>query len=74
MQNGRDTVWPHNHRTGWSCCVIIPSWVFIPKSRNSDPIVVIKVAQYPNFNSWPVLGVIFLSGLDLLGLEVYEHI
>lgn len=33
-----------------------------------------KVAQYPNFNPWPVLGVIFLSGLDLLGLEVYEHI
>ncbi|XP_027355083.1 PX domain-containing protein EREL1 [Abrus precatorius] len=37
--NGRDTVWPHNHRTGWSYCVTIPSWVFIPKSRNSDPIV-----------------------------------
>ena len=39
-QNGRDTVWPHNHRTGWSYCVTIPSWVFLPKSRNSDPIVV----------------------------------
>ncbi|KAJ1410936.1 PX domain superfamily, partial [Sesbania bispinosa] len=37
--NGRDTVWPHDHRTGWSYCVIIPSWVFVPKSRNSDPIV-----------------------------------
>ncbi|CAJ2643577.1 unnamed protein product [Trifolium pratense] len=37
--NGRDTEWPHNHRTGWSYCVIIPSWVFVPKSRNSDPIV-----------------------------------
>ncbi|KAK7311882.1 hypothetical protein RJT34_10334 [Clitoria ternatea] len=37
--NGRDTVWPHNHRTGWSYCVTIPSWDFIPKSRNSDPIV-----------------------------------
>ncbi|RYQ94430.1 hypothetical protein Ahy_B08g089336 isoform B [Arachis hypogaea] len=37
--NGRDTVWPHNHRTGWSYCVTIPSWVFLPKSKNSDPIV-----------------------------------
>ncbi|CAK8568605.1 unnamed protein product [Lathyrus sativus] len=37
--NGRETEWPHNHRTGWSYCVIIPSWVFVPKSRNSDPIV-----------------------------------
>lgn len=40
VQNGRDTVWPHNHRTGWSYCVTIPSWAFVPKSRNSDPIVV----------------------------------
>lgn len=37
--NGRDTEWPHNHRTGWSYCIIIPSWVFVPKSKNSDPIV-----------------------------------
>ncbi|KAK7351378.1 hypothetical protein VNO77_10781 [Canavalia gladiata] len=37
--NGRDTVWPHNHRTGWSYCVTIPSWAFVPKSRNADPIV-----------------------------------
>ncbi|RDY14290.1 PX domain-containing protein EREL1, partial [Mucuna pruriens] len=37
--NGRDTVWPHNHRTGWSYCVTIPSWAFVPKSRNSDPVV-----------------------------------
>ncbi|CAL0305720.1 unnamed protein product [Lupinus luteus] len=37
--NGRDTVWPHNHRSGWSYCVTIPSWVFLPKSKNSDPIV-----------------------------------
>ncbi|XP_061340983.1 PX domain-containing protein EREL1-like isoform X2 [Gastrolobium bilobum] len=37
--NGRDTVWPHNHHSGWSYCVTLPSWVFLPKSRNSDPIV-----------------------------------
>ncbi|VVB10710.1 unnamed protein product [Arabis nemorensis] len=39
VQNGRDTVWPHDPRTGWSYCVTIPSWVVLPKSRNSDPVV-----------------------------------
>lgn len=42
VQNGRDTVWPHDPRTGWSYCVTIPSWVVLPKSRNSDPVVVIQ--------------------------------
>ncbi|TQD74835.1 hypothetical protein C1H46_039623 [Malus baccata] len=37
--NGQDTVWPHDPRTGWSYCVAIPSWVALPKSRNSDPVV-----------------------------------
>ncbi|KAK4274446.1 hypothetical protein QN277_017662 [Acacia crassicarpa] len=41
--NGRDTVWPHSHLTGWSYCVTIPSWVFLPKTRNSDPIVFYRV-------------------------------
>ncbi|KAE9586940.1 putative Phox domain-containing protein [Lupinus albus] len=41
--DGKDTVWPHNHRSGWSYCVTIPSWVFIPKSKNSDPIVFYRV-------------------------------
>ncbi|XP_019415544.1 PREDICTED: uncharacterized protein LOC109327029 [Lupinus angustifolius] len=41
--NGRDTIWPHNHRSGWSYCVTIPSWVFLPKSKNSDPIVFYRV-------------------------------
>jgi hypothetical protein len=27
MQEGRNTVWPHNPQTGWSYCVIIPSWI-----------------------------------------------
>jgi hypothetical protein len=40
--NGRDTVWPHDPRTGWSYCVTIPSWIVLPKSRNSDPVVVIE--------------------------------
>ncbi|WOL13542.1 hypothetical protein Cni_G22312 [Canna indica] len=25
--DGRNTIWPHNHRTGWSYCVMIPSWI-----------------------------------------------
>ncbi|KAJ4798943.1 Phox (PX) domain-containing protein [Rhynchospora pubera] len=24
---GRNTIWPHNHQTGWSYCVMIPSWI-----------------------------------------------
>ncbi|PQM32705.1 PX domain-containing protein EREL1 isoform X3 [Prunus yedoensis var. nudiflora] len=47
--NGRDTVWPHDSRTGWSYCVIIPSWVVLPKSRNSDPVVVFKLNDSPVF-------------------------
>ncbi|CAN8326915.1 unnamed protein product [Cochlearia groenlandica] len=41
--NGRDTVWPLDSRTGWSYCVTIPSWVVLPKSRNSDPVVFYRV-------------------------------
>ncbi|KAJ6745421.1 PX DOMAIN-CONTAINING PROTEIN EREL1-RELATED [Salix koriyanagi] len=37
--SGRETVWPHDPRTGWSYCVTIPSWVVLPKSRDSDPVV-----------------------------------
>lgn len=42
---GRDTVWPHDPRTGWSYCVTIPSWVALPKSRSSasDPVVFYRV-------------------------------
>uniref|UniRef100_A0A5B7A842 PX domain-containing protein n=1 Tax=Davidia involucrata TaxID=16924 RepID=A0A5B7A842_DAVIN len=41
--SGRDTVWPHDPRTGWSYCVTIPSWVALPKSRDSDPVVFYRV-------------------------------
>ncbi|KAF8058138.1 hypothetical protein N665_1250s0001 [Sinapis alba] len=41
--NGRDTVWPHDPRTGWSYCVTIPSWAVLPKSKNSDPVVFYRV-------------------------------
>ncbi|KAF2287239.1 hypothetical protein GH714_039422 [Hevea brasiliensis] len=37
--NGRDTIWPHDPRSGWSYCVTIPSWAVLPKSRDSDPVV-----------------------------------
>ncbi|WCJ30318.1 Phox (PX) domain-containing protein [Euphorbia peplus] len=40
--NGRDTAWPHDPRSGWSYCVIIPSWVVLPK-RDSDPVVFYRV-------------------------------
>ncbi|WRX25936.1 Phox homology - like 4 [Theobroma cacao] len=41
--DGRDTVWPHDPHTGWSYCITIPSWVLLPKSRGSDPIVFFRV-------------------------------
>ncbi|KAK8509336.1 hypothetical protein V6N13_062385 [Hibiscus sabdariffa] len=41
--NGRETVWPRDPRTGWSYCVTIPSWVALPKSRDSDPIAFYRV-------------------------------
>ncbi|XP_016649498.1 PREDICTED: uncharacterized protein LOC103328102 isoform X2 [Prunus mume] len=41
--DGRDSVWPHNPPTGWSYCVTIPSWIFLPKSRGSDPVVFYRV-------------------------------
>ncbi|XP_022854416.1 PX domain-containing protein EREL1-like isoform X5 [Olea europaea var. sylvestris] len=40
---GRETVWPHDPRTGWSYCVIVPSWVVLAKSRDSDAIVFYRV-------------------------------
>ncbi|CAK7353736.1 unnamed protein product [Dovyalis caffra] len=41
--SGRETVWPHDPRTGWSYCVTIPSWVVLPKTRDSDPVVFYRV-------------------------------
>ncbi|KAG6740323.1 hypothetical protein POTOM_055769 [Populus tomentosa] len=43
MMSGRETIWPHDPRTGWSYCVTIPSWVVVPKSRDSDPVVFYRV-------------------------------
>ncbi|XP_043701603.1 PX domain-containing protein EREL1-like isoform X2 [Telopea speciosissima] len=41
--DGRDTVWPHDPHTGWSYCITIPSWILLPKSRDSDPVVFYRV-------------------------------
>ncbi|KFK38944.1 hypothetical protein AALP_AA3G180300 [Arabis alpina] len=40
---GRNTVWPHDPRTGWSYSVTVPSWVDLPKSNVSDPAVFYRV-------------------------------
>uniref|UniRef100_A0A7N0ZSR9 PX domain-containing protein n=1 Tax=Kalanchoe fedtschenkoi TaxID=63787 RepID=A0A7N0ZSR9_KALFE len=58
--NGKDTVWPHGSRTGWSYCVTIPSWSLLPTSRNADPVVFYRVqvgVQSPEGNTtlWGVL-------------------
>ncbi|KAD4385104.1 hypothetical protein E3N88_25272 [Mikania micrantha] len=42
-KNGRDTIWPHDPHTGWSYCITIPTWVVLPKSKDSDPIVFYRV-------------------------------
>lgn len=53
MQNGKDTVWPHDPRTGWSYCVTIPSWAVLPRSRDSEPVVVQMIFQpYMCGKSW----------------------
>ncbi|KAJ4958061.1 hypothetical protein NE237_025172 [Protea cynaroides] len=41
--DGRDTVWPHDPHSGWSYCITIPSWILLPKSRDSDPVVFYRV-------------------------------
>ncbi|KAK1360104.1 PX domain-containing protein [Heracleum sosnowskyi] len=41
--NGRDSVWPHDPRTGWSYCVTIPSWTIVPSSSDSNPAAYYRV-------------------------------
>ncbi|KAG0455709.1 hypothetical protein HPP92_023497 [Vanilla planifolia] len=45
---GRNTVWPHDPKTGWSYCVMIPSWVVQARSGASNdnllnPLVLYRV-------------------------------
>lgn len=41
--DGRDSIWPHDPRSGWSYCVTIPSWIILSKSKGSDPAVFYRV-------------------------------
>ncbi|MCO5610961.1 hypothetical protein L7F22_065208 [Adiantum nelumboides] len=45
---GPNTVWPHDSRTGWSYCVMIPSWTMLADAKSGDaplasPIVFYRV-------------------------------
>lgn len=35
---GRNSVWPHDSRKGWSYCVTVPSWTVIPSASGSDTV------------------------------------
>ncbi|KAK4744610.1 hypothetical protein SAY87_010922 [Trapa incisa] len=41
--NGQDTLFPRDTHTGWCYWVTIPTWVVLPKSRDSDPVVFYRV-------------------------------
>ncbi|KAK9130640.1 hypothetical protein Sjap_011127 [Stephania japonica] len=41
--DGRDSIWPHDPRTGWSYCVTIPSWIIRPKLGDSEGVAFYKV-------------------------------
>ncbi|MBA0568366.1 hypothetical protein Golob_005865, partial [Gossypium lobatum] len=64
--NGRETVWPHDPRTGWSYCVTIPSWVVLPKSRDSDPVVLKKAYPKKSLPPSPPKGLLRLKSRALL--------
>ncbi|TKY48058.1 hypothetical protein E2542_SST25472 [Spatholobus suberectus] len=40
---GRNTVWPRHPPNGWSFCVTLPSWVTVPQSAPSDPVIFFRV-------------------------------
>ncbi|KAH9614580.1 hypothetical protein KSS87_014011 [Heliosperma pusillum] len=66
--NGRDTIWPHDPRSGWSYCVTIPSWVALPKSRSnaSDPVVLKKAFPKKSLPSVPPKGLLRMKSRTLL--------
>ncbi|KAI3759628.1 hypothetical protein L6452_07575 [Arctium lappa] len=35
---GRNSVWPHDSRKGWSYCVTVPSWTITPSASGSDTV------------------------------------
>lgn len=40
---GRNTVWPRHPPAGWSFCVTLPSWLTVPQSSPSDPVIFFRV-------------------------------
>lgn len=57
LQAGRESVWHHDPRTGWSYCITVPSWIVLAKSRDSDPTVVFYLIflLYVHYMIWFVL-------------------
>lgn len=54
LQDGRNTIWPHDPQTGWSYCVMIPSWIVQTEPGGThesflNPIVVIIFLCLINF-------------------------
>ncbi|KAK7325263.1 hypothetical protein VNO77_29422 [Canavalia gladiata] len=41
--NGRNTVWPHHPPIAWSFCVTLHSWLLVPQTAPSDPVVFYRV-------------------------------
>ncbi|CAI9786927.1 unnamed protein product [Fraxinus pennsylvanica] len=39
----RNTLWPHDFRTGWSYCVMVPSWTILSSPHGSDPVAFYRV-------------------------------
>ncbi|KAI4381974.1 hypothetical protein MLD38_007989 [Melastoma candidum] len=55
LWEGPKTKWPHDPHphTGWSYCVTIPTWILLPNSRGSDPIMSQMI--WGKFRAWRLL-------------------
>lgn len=53
MQDGRYTMWPHDPCTGWSYCVMIPSWIVQPRlgafGDGSSNTITVRIFIHPFF-------------------------
>ncbi|XP_020590338.1 PX domain-containing protein EREL2-like isoform X2 [Phalaenopsis equestris] len=43
---GRNTIWPHDSRTGWSYCVMVPSWMVETASGRSNDTLLNPIIFY----------------------------
>ncbi|GMN49985.1 hypothetical protein TIFTF001_019137 [Ficus carica] len=64
--DGRDSVWPHDPHTGWSYCVIIPSWTSHRKSSGSDPVVLKKAFPSKDLPPAPPKKLLRIKSRELL--------